>query len=150
MNKFSIFHPCVIFAAVAAWTVTGTAAEPADGNPLLLWYYQPAVKWVEALPVGNGRPGAMAFGGVSQERLQLHEGTLWAGGPCNPVNPQAKDALPQMRQLVNEGNYREAASLLSAKAMAKPLGQMPYQMVGDLLLTFSGTSNVGTGDSRVC
>jgi len=150
MNKFSIFHPCVIFAAVAAWMVTGTAAESADGNPLLLWYDQPAAKWVGALPVGNGRLGAMVFGGVNQERLQLNEGLLWAGGPDYPVNPQAKDALPQVRQLVNEGKYREAASLLSAKAMAKPLGQMPYQMVADLLLTFSGTSNVGTGDSRVC
>ena len=122
---------------MAAWTAAGIAAEPAGGDPLVLWYDKPAAKWVEALPVGNGRLGAMVFGGVNQERLQLNEGTLWAGGPYNPVNPQAKDALPQVRQLVNEGKYREAASLLSAKVMAKPLGQMPYQTVGDLLLTFS-------------
>jgi alpha-L-fucosidase 2 len=113
------------------------------GNPhLLLWYDKPAAKWVEALPVGNGRLGAMVYGGVIQERLQLNEGTLWAGGPYNPVNPQAKEALPKVRQLVDGGKYREAAELVGAKVMARPLGQMPYQTVGDLLLTFSGTTNV--------
>jgi alpha-L-fucosidase 2 len=78
---------------------------------------------------------------VAQERLQLNEVTLWAGGPYDPVNPEAKEALPQVRQLVNEGKYREAAKLISAKVMAKPLGQMPYQTVGDLLLTFPGATN---------
>ena len=118
----------------------GTA--DALGERLSLWYRQPAVTWVEALPVGNGRLGAMIFGGVNQERLQLNEGTLWAGGPYDPVNPEAKEALPQVRQLINEGNYRDAARLISAKVMAKPLSQMPYQTIGDLLLTFPGTTNV--------
>ena len=137
MNNFSIRLYCVISTIMAAWTAPGIASESAGGDPLVLYYDKPAAKWVEALPVGNGRLGAMVFGGVNQERLQLNEGTLWAGGPYNPVNPQAKHALPQVRQLVNEGKYREAASLLSAKVMAKPLGQMPYQTVGDLQLTFS-------------
>lgn len=106
-----------------------------------LWYDEPAVKWVEALPVGNGRISAMVFGGVGEERLQLNEGTLWAGGPYDPVNPQAKDALPEVRRLVNEGRYRDAAQLISAKVMAKPLGQMPYQTVGSLYLTFPGETN---------
>jgi alpha-L-fucosidase 2 len=111
------------------------------GNPNLLWYDKPAAKWVEALPVGNGRLSAMVFGGASQERLQLNEGTLWAGGPYDPVNPEAKAALPQVRQLINEAKYREAAELISAKVMAKPLAQMPYQTVGDVLLTFAGATN---------
>ena len=128
------------FAAVCS--ATTTTAAPAGDNPNLLWYDKPAVKWVEALPVGNGRLGAMVFGGASQERLQLNEGTLWAGGPYDPVNPEAKEALPQVRQLINEAKYREAARLISAKVMAKPLGQMPYQTVGDLLLTFPGATNV--------
>jgi alpha-L-fucosidase 2 len=114
--------------------------EPDSRNRL--WYEKPAVKWVEALPVGNGRLGAMVFGGVVQERLQLNEGTLWAGGPYDPVNPEAKAALPQVRQLVNDGKYREAAQLIGAKAMAKPLRQLPFQTVGDLLLTFPGTNAV--------
>jgi len=121
----------------------GEVGQPAGSNlHNLLWYEKPAAKWVEALPVGNGRLGAMLFGGVAQERLQLNEGTLWAGGPYDPVNPEAKEALPQVRHLINEGKYREAAGLISAKVMAKPLGQMPYQTVGDLLLTFPGTTNI--------
>jgi alpha-L-fucosidase 2 len=84
----------------------------------------------------------MVFGHPANERLQLNEGTLWAGGPYNPVNPEAKEALPQVRERVREGKYREAARLISAKVMAKPLGQMPYQTVGDLMLTFPGATNV--------
>ncbi len=132
--------------AALAMAVTGSATKAlgavADANPHLLWYDKPAVKWEEALPVGNGRLGAMVFGQPAAERLQLNEATLWAGGPYDPVNPDAKEALPQVRQLVNEGKYREAAKLVSAKVMAKPLGQMPYQTIGDLLLTFPGATNV--------
>ena len=119
----------------------GDAGESANSNfPNLLWYDKPAAKWVEALPVGNGCVSAMIFGGANQERLQLNEATLWAGGPYDPVNPQARAALPEVRQLVFEGKYREAARLISARVMAKPLGQMPYQTVGDLLLTFPDAS----------
>lgn len=114
--------------------MTGRAGAPAEA--LSLWYRQPARQWVEALPVGNGRLGAMVFGGVTEERLQLNEDTLWAGGPYDPVNPEAKDALPQVRQLIFEGKYKEADRLIAAKVMARPLKQMPYQTVGDLLLAF--------------
>lgn len=141
-------HRFICAAALAVYSAAAFAAErqlagdgSAPGEHLSLWYRQPASKWVEALPVGNGRLSAMVFGGVSQERLQLNEGTLWAGGPYDSVNPAAKEALPQVRQLVNDGKYREAANLISAKVMAKPLGQMPYQTVGDLLLTFAGGTN---------
>lgn len=126
--------------ALALSTITHPAAPAAD-YANRLWYDKPAGKWVEALPVGNGRLGAMIFGGSHLERLQLNEGALWAGGPYDPVNPEAKEALPQVRQLVNEAKYREAAKLISAKVMAKPLGQMPYQTVGDLLLTFPGSAH---------
>ena len=118
----------------------GGATVPVE--PLSLWYRQPAKEWVEALPVGNGRLGAMVFGGVDQERLQLNEDTLWAGGPYDPVNPNAKEALPEVRQLIFDGKYKDAHQLIGAKVMAKPLKQMPYQTVGDLLLNFSGVTNV--------
>ena len=126
---------------VASWSprwrshqvITTAAPENADN---LLWWNKPAEKWEEALPVGNGRLGAMVFGGPENERLQLNEDTLWAGGPYDPVNPEAQAALPEVRQLVFDGKYREAAGLVNAKIIAKPLGQMPYQTVGDLLLTF--------------
>lgn len=131
----------VLAMAVVASAAT-TPGATSEGNPHLLWYDKPAAKWEEALPVGNGRLGAMIFGGPAEERLQLNEGTLWAGGPYDPVNPEAKEALPQVRQLVNDGKYREAAKLISNKVMAKPLGQMPYQTIGDLLLAFPNATNV--------
>ena len=99
-------------------------------------------EWVRALPVGNGRLGAMVFGGVVNERLQLNEDTLWAGRPYDPVNPDAKAALPEVRRLLAERKYREAATLVDAKVMSKPLAQMPYQTVGDLALTFPEVASV--------
>src|SRR6478736_766423 len=137
---FAIFRGIIFAAAVAVATIQTQAY--AAGNDNLLWYDKPATNWNEALPVGNGRLSAMVFGVANQERLQLNEGTLWAGGPYDPVNPEAKVALPEVRQLVNDGKYREAARLISAKVMAKPLGQMPYQTIGDLLLDMSGATNV--------
>jgi alpha-L-fucosidase 2 len=106
----------------------------------LLWYQQPARVWTEALPVGNGRIGAMIFGGAQQERLQLNEGTLWAGGPYDPVNPEAKAALPEVRRLVFAGEVERATELVTAKVMATPLKQMPYQPLGDLRLAFPNVS----------
>ncbi len=141
MKNLLHFSTWAALLAAAVCTTTTATAAPAATNPNLLWHDKPAARWTEALPVGNGRLSAMVFGGVSQERLQLNEGTLWAGGPYDPVNPEAKEALPQVRQLVNEAKYREAAKLISAKVMAKPLGQMPYQTVGDLLLAFPGATN---------
>jgi alpha-L-fucosidase 2 len=120
--------------------LTGDATAPSE--PLSLWYRQPAAKWEEALAIGNGRIGAMVFGGANRERLQLNEDTLWAGGPYDPVNPEAKAALPEVRRLVFEGKYREASKLISAKVMSRPLRQMPYEPAGDLMLTFPDSPSV--------
>ena len=134
---------------------TGQAAPPS--SPLSLWYRAPAAdrslaprpsgpgaaaEWVRALPVGNGRLGAMVFGGVVHERLQLNEDTLWAGRPYDPVNPEAKAALPDVRRLLTEGRYAESAALAGKTMMAKPLAQMPYQTLGDLGLTFDAVDAV--------
>lgn len=114
------------------------SAEPAAAsNPNRLWYLQPAGLWTEALPVGNGRLGAMVFGRVAQERLQLNEDTLWAGSPYEPDNPQALAALPQVRALLAAGKYKEATELAAATMMARPLSQMPYGSLGDLLMSFA-------------
>jgi len=120
---------------------TADAAEPR------LWYRAPAEAWVEALPVGNGRLGAMVFGGVARERLQLNEDTLWAGGPYDPSSPEALAALPEVRRLVFEGRYLEAQTLAQERMMARPIRQMSYQTVGDLLLTF-GVRSGATGYRR--
>jgi alpha-L-fucosidase 2 len=139
--------------------LTGQAGPP--GSVLSLWYRAPAsdhpllsagapretrqaaaAEWVRALPVGNGRLGAMVFGGIVHERLQLNEDTLWAGRPYDPVNPEARDALPEVRRLLAERKYPEAAKLVEGKVMSKPLAQMPYETIGDLALTFPQVDSV--------
>jgi alpha-L-fucosidase 2 len=144
MNNLTKILLCFPLVAAGVGAMAQVTNEPVPGNPLVLWYQQPAQKWTEALPVGNGRISAMVFGGVDLERLQLNEGTLWAGGPYDPVNPQAKDALPQVRQLINDGKYQEAAGLIKNRVLAMPVSEMPYQTVGDLLLTFAGATNVAS------
>jgi alpha-L-fucosidase 2 len=132
------------FASAALTLVTGLKPADAKGikyarsNPqrLVLWYEKPATQWVEALPVGNGRLGAMVFGGTATERLQLNEDTLYAGGPYDPNNREALAALPEARRLIFEDRYKEANDLIGAKMMAQPIKQMPYEPVGDLKLEF--------------
>lgn len=120
--------------------LTGTAA-PQPPDALRLWYQKPAAVWTEALPIGNGRLGAMIFGGIEREHLQLNEDTLYAGGPYNANNPEALASLPLARKLVFEGKYDEAAKLIDQKMMAKPLRQMPYETLGDLFISFPGMEN---------
>lgn len=107
-----------------------------SSDALTLWYRQPAKVWVEALPIGNGRIGAMVFGGVTSERLQLNEDTFYSGGPYDSNNPEAATALPEVRRLLFAGRYAEAEALADAKLMARPLKQQAYQPIGDLLLAF--------------
>jgi alpha-L-fucosidase 2 len=105
-----------------------------QANPdLTLWYKTPAQQWINALPIGNGRLGAMVFGGIQQERLQLNEDTLWSGGPRDWNNPQSLQELPEVRRLVFEGRYAEANEL--ARQM-QGLYTESYQPLGDLLLEF--------------
>jgi alpha-L-fucosidase 2 len=109
-----------------------------DREKLALWYERPAGQWVEALPVGNGRLGAMVYGRPLQERLQLNEDTLWAGGPYRFDNPGFKTALPRVRALIDAGRFEEARDLVAQSMISKPATQMPYGTAGDLLLDFQG------------
>ena len=113
-----------------------------EHEALVLWYDKPATEWTEALPIGNGRLGAMIFGGPEVEQLQLNEDTLYAGSPYDPNNPEALKALPEARRLIFEGKYKEAHDLVGAKMMAQPIKQMPYEPVGDLKVTFPGHQDV--------
>jgi len=117
------------------------AAAPED---LQLFYGAPAREWVEALPVGNGRLGAMVFGGATSEHLQLNEATLWSGGPRDWNNPQARNILPQVRAAVAAGDYAAADAL--CRKMQGPYNES-YQPMGDLHLEFPGTAEV-TGYER--
>ena len=110
-------------------------APPPD-EPMTLWYRRPAVEWEQALALGNGRLGAMVFGGIVQEHITLNEDTLWSGGPYDPTNPDALAALPQARALIFAGQYSQAHKLVESKMMARPLWQAAYQTVGTLHLSF--------------
>lgn len=116
-------------------TMIATAAYRSE-EASVLWYDKPAKEWVEALPIGNGRLGAMVFGGVDKEHIQLNESTMWAGGPHDYDNPDGLAALPEIRRLVFAGEYRKAAELADRKFMSKPLGQLQYQTIGDLHIEF--------------
>jgi alpha-L-fucosidase 2 len=128
--------------AIAAGTAaaslpSGARSAAAPASPATtLWYRQPATKWTEALPIGNGLLGAMVFGGTARERLQLNEGTLWAGEPYDPVNPMALETLPKVRELIFAGKFKEAEALADIGLISRPKGQMPYQALGDLALAF--------------
>ena len=120
--------------ATSALRDRGAWAEPPDAErPLRLSFRRPASRWVEALPVGNGRLGAMVFGGIDHERLQLNEDTLWSGGPKDWDNPKAKAVLPEIRQLVKDGQYVQADLL--AKQMMGPYTQS-FLPMADLDIVF--------------
>lgn len=112
-----------------------------------LWYDQPAKSWNEALPIGNGRLGAMVFGGPGQEKLQLNEETVWAGEPGNNLpTTNFKEALPEIRRLIFEGKYKEADALAMQKIPRHAASDnnygMAYQTVGNLMIDFPGHDQV--------
>jgi alpha-L-fucosidase 2 len=117
----------------------------AQTQPLKLWYEQPAVKWTEALPIGNGRIGAMIFGGLGQDRIQFNEETLWTGEPRDYNRAGAGKYLDTIRQLLFQGRQKEAEQLAGEQFMGMRSNegryQADYQPFGDLWLDFE---NAGT------
>ncbi len=143
-------------AAGSAGAGTGGAAEtggaagsggatdpdpPVDEARLTMWYDRPAGVWNEALPVGNGRLGAMVFGDPANERLQLNEDTFWSGGPSRNDNPAALAALPNVRQAIFEGRYTDAETMINQNMTASQLHGSMYQPIGNLNLSFPGHDN---------
>jgi alpha-L-fucosidase 2 len=121
------------------------AARPAYPEPLVLRYDKPAIRWTEALPVGNGRLGAMVFGGLASERLQLNEATLWSGRPRAWDNPEARAMLPEVRAAIFAGDYVRATSL--AKKMQGPYNES-YQPLGDLHFDFAEVAGAPSAYER--
>ena len=97
-----------------------------------LWYRQPAKVWEEAMPLGNGQLGAMVFGGIADERIQLNENTLWDGFPLDPNNPEGLKALPEVQRLLFENKNNEAVQLAGKTMMGIPQGVKSYQSLGEL------------------
>ncbi|MFD9741803.1 glycoside hydrolase N-terminal domain-containing protein [Umezawaea sp. NPDC059074] len=133
----------------AGWTAAARAASAAPVDvravdDLALWYDRPAGSdWLRALPVGNGRLGAMVFGNTDTERLQLNEDTVWAGGPHDYSNTRGAAALGQIRQLVFSDQWTRAQSLIDQTMLGSPAGQLAYQPVGDLKLALPSASASG-------
>ncbi len=101
-----------------------------------LWYDKPAEKWNEALPVGNGRMGAMIFGNPETERIQLNEESLWAGSKIDNNNPRSRENLEKIQQLIFEGEYKEASKLASECMVGTPPQIRSYQPLGDLFMDY--------------
>lgn len=118
-------------------TPTNAATEP---SIMLLDKPAPLNNWEEALPVGNGRLGAMVFGGVKKDRLQLNEGTIWSGSPKNFNRMGASRFIPEVRKLIYEGKHQQAKALVRNEILGeRPTGA--YHPLGDLSLYFSGVDN---------
>ena len=107
-----------------------------------LWYRQPANSWNETLPLGNGRMGAMIFGGADVEKLSLNEDSLWYGGFRNRVNPSAQEHLPKIRQLLAEDRIGEAQRWADLALTSTPEGQRHYEPLGDLLIRQPGGGKI--------
>ncbi len=105
-------------------------------DDLKLWYDKPASDWNSALPLGNGRLGAMVFGTPAVEHLQLNEETIWAGSLNSNAHKLEDGVLEKVRQLIFEGKYVEAQDLATAKIMSPKNHGMPYQTMGDLFISF--------------
>jgi alpha-L-fucosidase 2 len=108
----------------------------------LIWLNKPAVKWNDAMPVGNGRLGAMVYGGTQQEDIQLNEDTYWTGGPYSSVVKGGYKYLPEVRDLVFKGKFIEAQSLFGRKLMGYPVEQQKYQSLANLMLFFKPLKDV--------
>lgn len=138
--KISIQMKKALLYCTLTLIITGNVNAQSD-TPLKLWYTKPAKQWVEALPIGNGRLGAMIYGDPCNEVIQLNENTVWAGQPNRNDNRDAREALPVVRQLIFEGKYKEAQELANQKIISKASHGMPYQTVGNLKLQFPGHEN---------
>jgi alpha-L-fucosidase 2 len=125
----------MLFAALvlAGFPLSAGAQGPASN---VLFYAHPAREWNQALPLGNGRLGAMVFGNINGERIQLNENSLWMGGPRDTNNPDALTHLTEVRRLLFAGLPVEAYAVAEKHSMGRPFRLESYQSLGDLRLTF--------------
>jgi alpha-L-fucosidase 2 len=132
-----------ILAAIFSY-IPASGSENIAKDNLKLWYKQPAEKWVEALPVGNGRLGAMVFGGIKEEHLQLNEDTIWAGPPVPHNRKGAYKYIAEARKLFFAGKYSEGQKIIQQNVMGKRISPRSYQPLGDLRLKFDFGDNISS------
>src|ERR1035437_6919781 len=144
-----LFTRKLLSPAAAVWLSLPTHAAPTD-QALTLWYEKPAEKWIEALPIGNGRLGAMVFGQPEKDRLPLNDITVWSGGPQPDANgTDAYTHLDEIRRTIREGRFDEAEKLCNQFMTCKVnYDQSKDQMLGDLNFTYRLPSGAVTGYRR--
>ena len=145
--RFLAAFSLLVSLVSAGWGQSAPPSAARASSALELWYRQPAHEWLEALPVGNGRLGAMIFGGVAKEQIQLNEDTLWSGGRPYPAPAGASRALPEIRQLLFAGKFAEADALVRSQLLVGRGEGNSYQTMGDLFLTMNATGDA-TGYRR--
>lgn len=123
---------------IAQTSNSGELSTVTTKNPMKLWYSSPAEIWEEALPVGNGRLGAMVFGDPHKETIQLNEETIWAGEPGNNIQAEIREHLPKIRQLIFADKYAEAQELANTYLPWDTPSNygMSYQAMGNLEITY--------------
>ena len=131
-------------AAIPAFTLLAGLCLAQSRDDWKLWYRQPATKWVEALPVGNGRLAAMVFGDPRKEHIQLNEDTVWSGEKRDRSNPEAPTAIPEIRRLLQEGHPAEAQKLADRAMISNPRALPVYQTLGDLWLESAAQPDPGS------
>jgi alpha-L-fucosidase 2 len=127
---------CIFLLNSCISSSSNTAAIKADAS-LSLWYDKPAQKWEEALPIGNGRLGAMVFGGIENERIQLNEDSLWSGPPVPQPKANVYENLQKARQLLFDNRQAEAEKVVQDGVLGSETGPRSYQPLGDLRLTMA-------------
>jgi alpha-L-fucosidase 2 len=141
-----LFALCTCIGGSLAYSQSEDMSERIDKKTFntgtVLWYDSPAKEWEEALPIGNGRLGAMVFGKHSEERIQFNEETLWSGGPYSTVVKGGSKALPEIQELIFQGKPIEAHKLFGRHLMGNPVEQMKYQCIANLHLFFEEEEEV--------
>ena len=141
--SFSFLFSVSLISIIAQEINTSDFIDKRDFNPsTMLWYKSPASVWEEALPVGNGRLGAMVFGKNGEERIQLNEDTYWSGGPYSTVVKGGYKMLPEIQKNIFEGNPIKAHKLFGRYLMGYPVEQQKYQGFANLILSFKNEKEV--------
>src|SRR3954451_4653078 len=131
-----------LFTLLFSLVLSATMVRAQNNTALKLWYNHPAGKvWENALPVGNGRLGAMIYGNVEKETIQLNEHTVWSGSPNRNDNPLSIDSLDAVRKLIFEGKQKDAERMANRVIISKKSHGQKFEPVGSLQLAFEGHEN---------
>ncbi len=150
-NTMHFLRICISLLLMVSWHASAArCVDDASRIPgrMTLWYEAPATRWLESLPVGNGRLGAMIFGGIHRERIALNESTVWSGSPNTHENPEALAHLDEIRNLLFARRYIDAQELSSRHLTGKELTYGSHLPAGDLYLDFVGHGGSVSGFRR--